>query len=66
MMKHIVLSLLLVAPFACKDLGTGSDRQRVPSRPLTSLEKALVSADNSFGFKLFTAVNKDETGKNVF
>jgi len=66
MMKHIVLSLLLVAPFACKDLGTGSDQQRVPSRPLTSLEKALVSADNSFGFKLFTAVNKDETGKNVF
>ena len=66
MKRHIVLSLLLVTAFACKDLGSGSDQQRIPPRPLTSLEKALVSADNSFGFKLFTAVNRDEIGKNVF
>ena len=59
-------ALLLMTGFACKDLGTISQDQRVPPRPLTSAEKAIVTADNTFGFKLLTAVNKDETGKSVF
>lgn len=57
---------LLLGPLACKDLGTPSNEQRIPPRPLTTTEEALVAADNSFGFKLFTVVNKDETSKNVF
>ena len=65
-MTYYPIGLLLLGLLACKDLGSGSDQQRIPPRPLTSLEKALVSADNSFGFKLFTAVNRDEIGKNVF
>jgi serine protease inhibitor len=58
--------LLLLTGFACKDLGTFSQDQRVPPRPLTSAESALVTADNSFGFKLFNAVNKTEAAKSVF
>ena len=59
-------ALLLLTGFACKDLGTFSQEQRVPARPLTSAESAIVTADNSFGFKLFTAVNKSEVAKSVF
>jgi serine protease inhibitor len=58
--------LLLLMGFACKDLGTFSQDQRVPARPLTLAESAVVTADNSFGFKLFSAVNKSETAKSVF
>ncbi|MCX6141795.1 MAG: serpin family protein [Ignavibacteriales bacterium] len=59
-------ALLLLTGFACKDLGTISQDQRVPLRPLTSAEKSIVSADNSFGFKLFAAVNKTEAAKSLF
>lgn len=59
-------ALLLLAGFACKDLGTFSQDQRVPPRPLTSAESAIVTADNSFGFKLFTAVNKSEAATSIF
>jgi len=64
--SFILYSLLVFTAVSCKDLGTSADQQRVPPRPLTSLEKALVAADNTFGFKLFNTVNADEIGKNVF
>lgn len=35
-------------------------------RELTGVEKTLVEADNSFGLKVFRAVNNDEKDKNVF
>jgi len=35
-------------------------------RELTGVEKALVEADNSFGLKVFQAINKDEKDNNVF
>lgn len=69
-MKKISLlltgALLLLTGFACKDLGTLSQDQRAPLRALTSAEKAIVAADNSFGFKFFTAVNKTEPAKSIF
>lgn len=37
-----------------------------PVRELTPLEKQVVAADNTFGFKLFNEVNKNELKKNVF
>jgi len=59
-------ALLLLVGFACKDLGTIPQDQRIPLRPLTSAEKSIVTADNSFGFKLFAAVNKTEAAKSLF
>jgi serine protease inhibitor len=64
--RYFFISVLLILSLGCKDLGTSSDEQRIPSRPLTSTEKAIVASDNSFGFKLFAAVNAGETGKSVF
>ena len=62
--------LLIVAgfltAFSCRDTGMSSDQERLPMRPLTSVEQALVTADNSFGFKLLAAVNKEDAGKDVF
>ncbi len=68
-MRTFFLSLsvsFLFGLVACKDLGTLSEQQRVPPRPLTATEQALVTADNSFGFKLFAAVNNTEANKSVF
>jgi serpin B len=36
------------------------------ARALSSVEKSLVEADNSFGLKVFRAINNDEKIKNVF
>jgi serine protease inhibitor len=63
------LSFLMIpalAMLACTDLGTISQDQRIPQRPLTSAEKSIVTADYSFGFKLFAAVNKTEAAKSLF
>jgi serpin B len=64
--QFVIASLGIFVTVGCKDLGTFSDQQRVPPRPLTSQEQAIVAADNSFGFKLLNAVNQREAGKNVF
>jgi len=64
--RHFLFVILSLGILACTDLGTISQDQRVPPRPLTSAEKAIVAADNSFGFKLFSAVNKSEAGKSLF
>ena len=68
-MKTCILTLgvfALLSTLGCKDHGTLPDTQQGQSRPLTSLEKALVASDNAFGFKLFQSVNRDEAGKSVF
>lgn len=62
----VAATLVILVASGCEDIGTSSGQQRVPPRPLTSQEQAIVTADNSFGLKLLTVVNKDETGKNVF
>jgi serine protease inhibitor len=64
--RLFVLPLFSLALLACADLGTTSEVQRVPPRPLTSAEQAIVTADNSFGFKLLNAVNKSDAGKSLF
>ncbi len=64
--RYSLFLFLLLGILACNDLGTTSLDQRVPPRPLTSSENAIVTADNSFGFKLFAAVNKSDAAKSVF
>jgi serpin B len=59
-------ALLLVIALGCRDLGTPPSMQQGQSRPLTSMEQALVASDNTFGFKLFQSVNKADAGKSVF
>lgn len=59
-------ALLLVITLGCRDLGTPPTTQQGQSRPLTSMEQALVASDNTFGFKLFQSVNRDDAGKSVF
>ena len=63
---YFLTSVLLILSMGCKDLGASSDERRTLPRPLNSTEKALVASDNSFGFKLFAAVNAGETGRSVF
>jgi serine protease inhibitor len=59
-------ALLLVITLGCRDLGTPPGLQQGQSRPLTSMEQALVASDNTFGFKLFQSVNRDDAGTSVF
>lgn len=67
-MKKVSLLVIacLVTSFSCRDTGTSSSGDRIPMRPLTSVEQSLVSADNTFGFNLLASVNKTEGGKDVF
>lgn len=68
-MKQSILFLAiasLILSLSCRDTGTSSSDDRIPMRPLTSLEKALVTADNTFGFNLLASVNNGEPGKDVF
>ncbi len=58
--------LLLVITLGCRDLGTSPGIEQGQSRPLTSMEQALVASDNTFGFKLFQSLNGGEAGKSVF
>lgn len=52
---------------ACRDNSTGVQPSPRPIvRNLTTLEKGVVSADNSFGIKLFARINTTEQNKNVF
>jgi serine protease inhibitor len=59
-------ALLLIVALGCTDLGTPAGSQQDQSRPLTSMEQALVASDNTFGFKLFQSVNKSEAAQSVF
>lgn len=68
-MKNTFLALAavtIILTLGCRDFGSSAGEQQGNSRPLTSLEQSLVAADNSFGFKLFTAVNNTEAGNSVF
>ncbi|HTY37844.1 MAG TPA: serpin family protein, partial [Bacteroidota bacterium] len=64
---HAVLAFaILLVTLGCRDLGTASDPQQGGSRPLTSIERSLVSSGNTFGFALFNSVNRTESGRNLF
>jgi len=65
-----IFLILLIIPVAitisscniCEPNDTNND----PPRTLSSAEKAIVSADNNFGLKLFKNLNSDEPDKNLF
>lgn len=61
------VSSLIILPFClcgCRN-PSGPDGGWTPPRDLTTLEKQVVSADNSFGITLFGTINRTEPGKNV-
>lgn len=65
----VFLCLLLLLIFACekKEDITGPDKkERGLPRELTVGEVKLISADNSFGFSLFSEVANQEQDKNIF
>jgi serpin B len=65
--SSILLALFCcLTAYSCREVGTSASEERIPMRPLTSTEQAVVSADNSFGFRLLATVNKEDAGKNVF
>jgi serpin B len=55
---------LIFAVVTCTNCPTTPGNREV--RELTSVEKALVEADNNFGLKIFREINKAEKDKNVF
>ena len=63
--QAIALALLAGSLLSCKDNG-GTGPAQPPPRELTSLEKSIVAAGNSFSFMLLGGVNKEEQGKNLF
>jgi serpin B len=67
-MKRVIYFMVVLAlTFAvttCSNSPTEPNKKEV--RELNSVEKALVEADNSFGLKVFQAINSDEKDKNVF
>lgn len=67
-MKRVIFLIatlaLIFAATTCSKSPTEPSKREV--RELTGVEKALVEADNNFGLKVFQAINKDETNKNVF
>jgi serine protease inhibitor len=65
--KRLALPFLFFTLFLTQcNKNASSPEQPRQMRELTSLEKQVVSADNSFGLKLFKRVNVGERGKNVF
>ncbi|MDZ7333498.1 MAG: serpin family protein [candidate division KSB1 bacterium] len=62
---YFILALALIfAVTTCTNCPTTPGNREV--RELTSIEKTLVEADNSFGLKVFQAINKEDKDKNVF
>jgi len=63
------LALFSAAFFGCRDEGGLSSADHgtpVPPGPLSAQEKAVVSAGNDFGFRLFVGLNPEYAGQNVF
>jgi serine protease inhibitor len=58
-----IISIILL--FGCRDSSVES-APPTTVRNLSALEKSVVSADNSFGLKLFSRINDAEQNKNVF
>ena len=70
-MKNALFLALILVVFTssitgCRTNATGpSDGQPIVGQ-LNTLEKAIAASDNSFGFKLFAQINKNEQNTNVF
>ena len=58
--------LLFISLFVSQCSKGPAEPSNTQIRDLTSMEKALVEADNHFGLKLFREINEGEKDKNVF
>ncbi len=58
------IALLTILSLSCERAAQITDAP--PAAELTQVEKQIISADNSFGFKLFTRINEGWQKKNVF
>lgn len=59
-----VLAALLLGGLGCGLADQGADRE-VIDRPLTSVERAVVESDESFGLRLFKSANQSAPDENV-
>lgn len=71
MLKKTVLTagilLAALSVWQCSDVAVSpTAEQPAVQRELTTAEKALVTADNAFGLKLFREILKDQQDRNVF
>jgi len=66
MAKSKACFVLLLGLFVLWGCSTPNSPQPKPAPELTSTQKALVSASNSFGLKLFREIIAQETDKNIF
>lgn len=66
MKRLLLLLLLLPALAACSVTSHDADPGRYEVRELTEAEKAVVAADNRFGFELLRVLAGDDPGGNVF
>ena len=62
----LVLTVFTTILLGCRNQSTETSQNQNNIANLTTLEKSIVSSDNSFGFKLFTRINGSEQNKNVF
>ena len=60
----LVLTSLILMLYACSLNENNEDN--TPPRNLTSVEKSIVSADNSFGLNLFDKLSKAKPNSNLF
>jgi serpin B len=64
-MKHCaVILMLLFVSISCKHNDPVSPIKD-PPKDITAFERSMISADNSFGFKLFSTVNNAQANQNV-
>ena len=63
--SYCVVSVLCAGFLSCtRDFSTVPTAQ--PAREFTPVEKSLVQSSNTFGFRLFQQVNREEGGRNLF
>ncbi len=62
----LVCIIFTVVLFGCRTNTTGPSEGQPIVGQLSTMEKAVSSSDNSFGFKLFATINGSQQNKNVF
>ena len=62
----LVLAVFTTILLGCRTHSTEPPQNQPNVQVLNTVENSIVSSDNSFGFKLFTQINRGEQNKNVF
>ena len=70
-MNKIIFRVLVIAIFTtilygCRAKSTGPTDAPPIAGELGTIDKAVTASDNSFGFKLFAQMNKNQQDTNVF